>query len=146
MLTEKDFEQIKNLGISKEKVQKQIDNFIKGFPSMKLYKPALVNDGIYKFDEKSIDEKVAAFDDKMQGQEIIKFVPASGAASRMFKDLFAFLSSSEGDIAEGKAEKIFIDDISNFAFIDDLQKVLVDQGLDLDELISKGEYKKTREC
>ncbi|MDE6150666.1 MAG: DUF4301 family protein, partial [Prevotella sp.] len=85
---------------------------------------------------------VKAWDDyKAEGKKIVKFVPASGAASRMFKDMFAFVDA-EYDVPTTDFEKKYFDNIEHFAFYDALDALLKEQnGKGVKELIAEGDYK-----
>ncbi|WP_455612594.1 DUF4301 family protein, partial [Bacteroides sp.] len=72
---------------------------------------------------------------------VVKFVPASGAASRMFKNLFEFLGA-DYDAPETKFEKTFFEQIEKFAFYDDLNAACEKMsGKDISALVSEGNYK-----
>ena len=90
-LTIKDKEQLERINITTEQVENQVNQFINGFPFSDLIAPATINNGIVKFDEKEIKELINQFEEDKQYYDILKFIPASGAASRMFKDLYAFV-------------------------------------------------------
>ncbi len=92
-LTENDFKQLAQKGVDHAKILAQIATFKEGIPFVALEKPALVGDGILKIgstEEKAFIEK---FDTSKNRLSLLKFVPASGAASRMFKALFNFLEA-----------------------------------------------------
>ncbi|MEA1785648.1 DUF4301 family protein [Arenibacter sp. GZD96] len=91
--SEKDLEQLANHGITTKKVLTQIGTFKSGIPYVHLARPAKVKDGILKFSELEEKELIRSFEDAMEDLSLLKFVPASGAASRMFKALFTFLES-----------------------------------------------------
>ncbi|NNL08955.1 MAG: DUF4301 family protein [Croceitalea sp.] len=91
-LTQTDFEQLKTKGISKEKVLKQIQIFEEGIPFVKLHKAAVPNEGIIQFSDQEKSELISVFETKRGALQLLKFVPASGAASRMFKAMFNFLN------------------------------------------------------
>ncbi|MEH6680684.1 MAG: DUF4301 family protein [Sediminicola sp.] len=91
--TEKDREQLRDKGISEEKILGQIETFKDGIPFVSLVKAAVISDGIIKFDGPEEDAFVQKFENSKENVSLLKFVPASGAASRMFKALFAFLES-----------------------------------------------------
>ena len=94
MLTEKDLIQLEKNNLSIEKVKSQIQNFIDGFPFCNIQKPATLNDGIININSKNEQSYIDAFEKSIsKGLDIGKFVPASGAASRMFKDLFSVITS-----------------------------------------------------
>ncbi|SNY94656.1 DUF4301 family protein [Flagellimonas pacifica] len=126
-LTVKDQEQLQEKGISKEKVENQISTFKDGIPFVKLEKEAVVEDGIFKPSEKEQKELVEYFEDSRSELQLLKFVPASGAASRMFKAMFNFLEaydfsketlSTYIDRTGDAAVKQFSENIENFSFYD----------------------------
>ena len=87
-----DFLQIRDHGIAVNTIQKQLEIFKCGVPKIKLVAPAKVGNGILKFSDAEFKEKAAFFDANNSHLELLKFVPASGAASRMFKFLSSFLN------------------------------------------------------
>ena len=93
LLSEKDLEQLRAKGISSEQVVSQIETFKQGIPFVNLSEAAIVPKGISRFTEEQEKALQDYFDQKSEGLSLLKFVPASGAASRMFKALFAFLES-----------------------------------------------------
>ncbi len=93
LLSEKDLEQLRNKGISRDKVRDQLETFREGIPFVNLEKAAVIGDGISKFSPIEEDALIAEFDRLKSGLSLLKFVPASGAASRMFKALFNFLEA-----------------------------------------------------
>ncbi|MBR4971327.1 MAG: DUF4301 family protein, partial [Paludibacteraceae bacterium] len=118
MLTKEDLECLDRKGISEDTFNEQLQRFQEGFPYMKVERAAVVGDGISVIED---DEKSAYLDGwksyLAQSHDVVKFVPASGAASRMFKSLYAFLDS-EGELTD--SEKTFFDRISDFAFYSEL--------------------------
>ncbi|MBQ2247233.1 MAG: DUF4301 family protein [Tidjanibacter sp.] len=95
MFTKDDLLQIENHGLSREAVEKQVENFRKGFPFLKIIRSARVGDGIIAVDEAAADALRADYREAQGKLKIEKFVPASGAATRMFKDLFSYVESGE---------------------------------------------------
>jgi nicotinamide riboside kinase len=90
-ITKEDVLQLHTKGISKNRVRRQLETFRQGIPYVELKKAAVIDDGILKFskaEEKTLIEK---FEQSKTDLSLLKFVPASGAASRMFKALFNFL-------------------------------------------------------
>lgn len=87
-----DLVEFEKRGITLNDVLKQIDVFERGVPYMNLDRPATINDGISKFSNNEIQAKANFFDRNKGKYSIQKFVPASGAASRMFQFLSKFLS------------------------------------------------------
>lgn len=94
MFSKEDVKNIEGRGTSVEKVESQVERFKKGFPWMDIVAPATPERGIKVLDENGIREAVAYCDNASVAGKC-KFVPASGAASRMFKDIFAGLSALE---------------------------------------------------
>ncbi|PRX56587.1 DUF4301 family protein [Flagellimonas meridianipacifica] len=88
-----DLKQLEEKGISQEKVLSQIQTFKEGIPFVKLKKAAVVGDGILRFSNEEQSDLIAYFEDASEKLYLLKFVPASGAASRMFKAMFNFLDS-----------------------------------------------------
>ena len=88
--TDKDLKQIESKGIVPETVLKQLEVFKKGAPFMQLQRAATLGDGILNFEEKK-EEFIKVFETKKDHLNMVKFVPASGAATRMFKVLYQFL-------------------------------------------------------
>ena len=120
MFLEKDFSQIQELGIDLETVYQQINDFKEGFPFMQLQKAATLNDGVLKLSNEELEKYTALYEKKVAKLTALKFVPASGAATRMFKSLFSFLEEGKSD----KSTDQFFDKLSDFAFADDLKKIL----------------------
>ena len=93
----KDIKQIQDKGILIEKIEQQLQFFINGIAKVNLEKSASINDGIMYFSVLEIEELCCFFDENKTNKSIQKFVPASGAASRMFKFLSEFLSEFDFD-------------------------------------------------
>lgn len=87
-----DFVQIYNHGISFDKILKQLEIFKNGILKSNLISPATINNGILSLSEAEFEERANFFDLQKEKLKLKKFVPASGAASRMFKFLSAFLN------------------------------------------------------
>ena len=92
-LTENDLKQIAAKGIAKEKVRSQIEIFEDGIPFVNLVNAAVVGEGISKFTIREQKSLINKFEGSKDDLALLKFVPASGAASRMFKALFNFLDT-----------------------------------------------------
>ncbi|WP_298900740.1 DUF4301 family protein [uncultured Psychroserpens sp.] len=89
--SKKDIKQIENKGLTLEKVHQQIKLFQNGLPFANLVSEATISNGILKINTQHAEEYITSFEAKKDGISILKFVPASGAATRMFKFLFPFL-------------------------------------------------------
>lgn len=149
MFTNSDLKQINERGSELDAVNLQIENFKKGFPFLKIEKAATPADGIIVLDQKEIDSLIASYDRQSEQMEIVKFVPASGAASRMFKLLFGFLDIAENTELVKKAInksddlqsiKTFFDRISDFAFTDELDNHLQKDGLSITSCLANQDY------
>lgn len=93
--TELDYKQIAEQGIAIEDVFKQIQYYKKGVRKTVIVEPATVGNGIIQLDESEIQQKADFFEFNKSNLKLIKFVPASGAATRMFKFLNEFLNEFE---------------------------------------------------
>ncbi len=142
MLTEQDLKQIKQKGISEEKLNNQLEQFKTGFPFLRLEAAAAIGKGIMAPTAEERQQYVNAWNQyKAEGRRVVKFVPASGAASRMFKDMFAFVDASY-DVPTTDFEKHYFDNIQKFAFYDALNAAC-QKNLDKDipTLLAEGQYK-----
>ena len=111
MLTPEDKDLLVKKGISKQQIAEQLACFEKGFPFLKLDAAASVAKGIMAPAENEMKNYLEAWDIYKEGEKtIVKFVPASGAASRMFKNLFEFLGA-DYNIPKTDFEKKFFDHI-----------------------------------
>ena len=117
MFTKEDIRQIEQRGTSVHAVQEQVERFKKGFPWMKIVAPATPERGILVLDEAAV-EAAGKYYESAQINGKCKFVPASGAASRMFKDLFSGLDALAAgkEISDSSPAAIFVDKIAEFAF------------------------------
>lgn len=142
MLEQKDLEQIKKKGITEAQIEKQLGEFKTGFPFLRLDAAASVGNGIVTTSEEDVEKYTKAWNRyKAEGKKVVKFVPASGAASRMFKDVFAFVDSDRTE-PETDFEKTFFGNIHKFAFFKELDETSRrNNGKGADELMQAGEYK-----
>ena len=142
MLSQQDLNQLAAKGISEEKLNSQLEEFKTGFPFLKLEAAASVGKGIIAPTEADVKQYEEAWEQyKAQGHSIVKFVPASGAASRMFKDMFAF-ADADYDVPTTDFEKKYFDNIEKFAFYDALDDACrKNLGAGVKELIANGRYK-----
>jgi len=120
MITPQDKEQLAQKGISEAQIAAQLDCFKTGFPYLELSAAASVEKGIVKPDAEAENAFLAAWEDYANADKtIVKFVPASGAASRMFKDLFEFLEAAYNEPTTA-FERTFFENLTSFAFYADL--------------------------
>ena len=150
MFTKEDLKQLQSRGSDPKVVEAQIDNFKKGFPFIDLDRPAIVGDGLKAFNQRDAKKLSYYYDSNSKRYEVLKFVPASGAASRMFKHLFEYMETFNGTDEEIsqlqsspklKLVKDFFERITDFAFYIDLSKVLAKDDYDITECLAKHEYK-----
>ncbi len=122
MFSESDLKQIEEHQLSVELINQQIENFKNGFPPSDLVDPITLENGLQSLTSEEAEEMINHYEANLKGLEIVKFVPASGAASRMFKKLFAFLNDYNGTDAE--YEKMIADqsDGSIFTFFKKIEK------------------------
>lgn len=120
MFTHEDSAQIRAHGLTVEAVERQIEAFQRGFPFLGVVRPATAGDGILRLDGMQADRAEARYNARPDGLDIVKFVPASGAATRMFRELYAFLA--DGRRTTGVA--CLLDHIEQFAFWEELRGLL----------------------
>lgn len=142
MFTQQDLDVLAKRGITVEKVENQLKSFETGFPFLPLKSAASLEFGII-----SIDDDAATYYQDLwtkyltANKTILKFVPASGAASRMFKNMFEFVGADYNEPTTD-FEKKFFAQIKNFAFYAELDEVCKkNEGKSIDELIAAGNYK-----
>ena len=140
-----DLQQIASLGLTESDVNRQIDNFRKGFPKTHLVAAATVdNGGLLRLDDQAINRYSKYYQQASSGKKILKFVPASGAATRMFKDLYSFTSTYFGiDYKienEHPSVKEFLEKIRTFAFFDDLVACMKNANADFEDYMQRGDY------
>lgn len=129
--TEQDQDQILKQGVSLEQIDQQITHFVDGFPYLNVIKAATVGDGIVRVPEEQLTSYIRRFDEAASDKDLVKFVPASGAATRMFKSLFAAL---EGKYDKA-TEEVFAR-LDEFAFYDDLKAAMTAGGDDLNKALA----------
>jgi hypothetical protein len=149
MFTSQDDKQIITHGLNAKEIEQQIKYFREGFPPSDLSAPAIIGHGIYKFSDDEVTGFIDTYVRFAEKNQIVKFVPASGAASRMFKKLFAFKESyneSEeayqeliADQSEGSMFDFF-KRLEQFAFYEDLKEVFATSGRELSEAHLKKSY------
>ncbi|MFT6929840.1 MAG: hypothetical protein ACJAQ7_001324 [Sediminicola sp.] len=127
----KDQQQLVDKGIKEGKVLDQIETFKEGIPFVHLEKASIISDGILKFSPVEEMELISIFNTLKSKKFLLKFVPASGAASRMFKALFSFLESFDPikdtlkrylDKTADKDIKALVEGMKNFPFYDKIEK------------------------
>ena len=142
MLSKEDKESLDKKHISEETLNHQLEQHRNGFPFLRLSAAAAPGKGILVTGAESRKLYLDAWTQYLKGEHRVqKFVPASGAASRMFKNLFEFLDG-ESDVPETDFMKKFFDGIHDFAFFDALNDAcVVNEMKEVDELIEDDDYK-----
>lgn len=142
MITPQDKELLEKKGISEEQIAEQLACFEKGFPFLKLSAAASVEDGILAPESDEQKKYLDAWEAYTQtDKSVLKFVPASGAASRMFKNMFEFLGAAY-DVPQTDFEKTFFEKIEKYAFYCDLNEACKkNYDKDIPALIEEGNYK-----
>ncbi|QMW02093.1 DUF4301 family protein [Spirosoma foliorum] len=134
--TEQDEDQILVQGVSLDQIDQQINYFVNGFPFLNVIKAATIGDGIVRVAEDKIPDYLRRFDAAAHERDLVKFVPASGAATRMFKSLFAALDGK----SDKSVDEVFAR-ITDFAFYEDLKAAMAAKGLDLDKAVAENDRK-----
>lgn len=142
MFSAEDKQLLEAKGISERQIEVQLQNFRTGFPFLKLKAAASLQNGILAPSEAESRACIEAWNVyKAAGKSVTKFVPASGAASRMFKNMFEFLDAPY-DEPQTDFEKIFFAHITSFAFYDDLDAACwKNDGKGVKALLADGQYK-----
>ncbi|MGL5319033.1 MAG: DUF4301 family protein [Bacteroidales bacterium] len=142
LFNQSDLLQLNTHGISPDSAKTQLENFKKGYPFLQIKSPATIeNNGIKVLTPQISKELIKTWDTYThETHTILKFVPASGAATRMFKDLFEYLHQSDNRKENPIIEKL-IGNIKAFAFYDRLNTILLSKsGKEIDKLISEEKY------
>lgn len=142
-LNDQDLKQLKDKGISVAKLEGMMQDFVNGFPYLRLAGSATAGRGIIVTDELQQEAAVARWRKYLaDGGKVMKFVPASGAASRMFKELFAFVNGSSDTPAEGSAVAQLVAQLDQLPFKAELDAATTRlYGVDADTLAGEGRYK-----
>lgn len=120
MITEKDKVQMEAKGISQEQVETQLAFFRTGFPFLPIAGAAVAGDGIVRLEEDHIERLIGIYDAYKKGLSVVKFVPASGAASRMFKEMYELVNDGKMSASVENA----LAELPKFAFYDELRQAL----------------------
>lgn len=150
MFSDQDLNHLKSYGADLDTIKQQIQQFEEGFPFLRIIKAATINDGLLRIDEHLSERYISTYESESPQNKVVKFVPASGAASRMFKALFSFMGSYSGSdedyqklISDEKLRPVFnfFKRIENFAFYDSLkEKHYEKHGIGLNEAILQRQY------
>jgi hypothetical protein len=131
-LTSQDLVFLSHRGSTPEQVENQFAFFKTGFDFAHIDRNVAVGNGIVRFSEQEVQHWIEVYEKMAQQKDIVKFVPASGAASRMFKDLYEAFQTGQ---LSPKA-KLYLDKIQDFAFFNDLKEEIEKNGASLDEIMN----------
>ncbi len=148
MLNREDLAQLAQRGISEAEFNCQLERFREGFAFTHLVRPATKGDGIMVFDLRKIDELLDGYESAIREREIVKFVPASGAATRMFKALFEYRETAKNNALTEKMQDekdsngvhYLMHHLHEVAFYEDLFKVMEKHQVDLKDCLEKHDY------
>lgn len=143
MFTEKDLQQLAAHGVSEEAAKAQLERFATGFPYLRLAGSAAAGRGIQSLDPEQEEAAMARWSQYLaDGGEVAKFVPASGAASRMFKALFAFVNGDDDKAAEGSPVAALLGRLGDLPFKKELDETTIRlYGMPSDALLAAGRQK-----
>lgn len=149
MFSETDLKLLKDNGISIDIIESQIERFKKGSQFLTILQPAIISCGIIQLSEKKLKSYIRKFEKKSTKLELLKFVPASGAATRMFSHLFEFKKDYKEspekvlDLLRDRdfnSTYYFLENLDNFAFYNDLVYSIRKKGGSIDDLINDKRY------
>lgn len=152
MFSREDLNQIKDLGIREEQVVSQLEAFQRPEPYLRLKRPCTMGDGIRTIPEEELPKLFEYHREAANQGRCLKFVPASGAATRMFELLlwfYTYESSLKRDEIARRAEAgepkckdllVFVVGVHRFAFFDVLKQVMAKAGLDIHALMEGGRF------
>ncbi len=143
MLRPEDLELLEKKGITEQQVEEQLARFRSGFPFLTIEGAARVGDGITALTPAEEDKAIERWHEYLShGGEVMKFVPASGAASRMFKALFEFVDGDADQPAEGSPVAKLLADVDKLPFKAELDTTCKSlYGKSLSEMLESGRFK-----
>jgi hypothetical protein len=153
MFSKRDLDQMRTLGITEEQVLSQLEAFKRHAPYLHLKHPCTIGDGIHAIAEEELQVLAEHHREAANKGRCLKFVPASGAATRMFElPLWCYIHEPHMERNEivrraGAGEEkckdllAFIDSIDRFAFFDALKEIMGNVSLDIHALIEGGRFK-----
>lgn len=144
MFSNDDLKLLKSKGITEEQAKSQLDRFVTGFPFLKLADSAKAGESLFILTADEEEQAMARWHQYLADNgKVTKFVPASGAASRMFKALFAFVDGDTDTPKPGSDVDRLITDIHKIAFFGELDATAKKlYGKSVDELVAAGECRK----
>lgn len=142
MMLQIDKDVLQRKGITEEKFVEQLEMLRMGFSFLKIESPATVGNGIMKLSEVACDNAEKEWKKYLScGGDVVKMVPASGAASRMFKNLFEF-ADGQSLMPDSDFIQTFCDSIEKFAFFPMLNRKCVNlYGKSVKSLFADGRHR-----
>ncbi|NIS62439.1 MAG: DUF4301 family protein, partial [Proteobacteria bacterium] len=152
VFSREDLKQIRSLGITKEGVISQLEAFRRPKPYLHLTRPCTIGDGIRTITEEELPTLFEHHREATDQGRCLKFVPASGAATRMFEFLLWHCTHeprmaradivSRAEAGERKCKDLleFMVRIDRFAFFDTLREVMANAALDIHALMERGRF------
>lgn len=139
--SKEDIHQIITRGQTPETILSQIEIFKLGIPYTTLHRPCTGDDGITVLQQSDIEALEALYAHAVSAGRVTKFVPASGAATRMFQALITYCEHNETtDSKKNKDILQFFDNIKRFAFYDELQATVYQHGTGIETYLTHGQY------
>ncbi|HYX24908.1 MAG TPA: DUF4301 family protein [Thermoanaerobaculia bacterium] len=144
LFTPRDLRQMGAMGLSPREAARQVELFRNPPPYTRVLRPCRPGDGIRSLAESGHEALLALYDAAARRGRIGKFVPASGAATRMFQGLLSFLAShpaAAGAAGLPDEVRIFFANLPRFPFYEELAAALGADGIDLDDAVRRGEHR-----
>lgn len=126
LISSNDLKTLQARGKSVEALNEELTMLAKGFPYLKIDSAATIGKGIMAISDSDKSECKSIWENYLsRGGKVVKMVPASGAASRMFKDLFSFVNG-QSDTPDNDFITAFCNRIEDFAFFPILNKKCIE--------------------
>ena len=140
LFTPRDLRQMAEMDLSPREAARHVELFRNPPPFTRVLRPCRPGDGIRSLTLAEHADLLSHFDAAARRGRVAKLVPASGAATRMFNDLLAFLAAPAGT-EPTPAVRTFFANLHRFAFYEDLAASLGTRGIDLDEAVASGDWR-----
>src|SRR4029077_540201 len=140
LFTPRDLRQMAEMDLSPREAARHVELFRNPPPFTRVLRPCRPGDGIRSLTLAEHADLLSHFDAAARRGRVAKLVPASGAATRMFNDLLAFLAAPAGT-EPTPAVRTFFANLHRFAFYEDLAASLGTRGIDLDEAVANGDWR-----
>ncbi len=139
ILAGEDIRSIEAEGLTEDKVLAQLEFFKKGASPVRLNRACMVGDGITVIPEEKMEELMAIHDEAAGKGRMLKFVPASGAASRMFREWYKYYDNRSFDSGTEMGTDFTLN-LNRFAFYDDLKDTVSREGYGIEDLIKDRKF------